>query len=454
MKLSFSRFQSLAGALLTLIVAGAGLHTPPSYGDTITIDRVAAVVDNDVIMESELNSQLAAIIGRMSEQGVQLPPEDVLKAQVLEHLVVQQLQLQMARRAKVQVDDAEVDATIAQMRQANGLSEEAFYAGLAQEGMNIEDLRESIRREILISRVQRGVLNNRIDISEHDVDSFLASKEGQFWNAPDYHIGHILIPVSSNADPDAIKTAQERAEQIFERLEAGEDFAQLATLYSADQSALQGGDWGWRSPTELPELFAEQLATMKVGEVSEPFRSGAGFHLLQVKNQRGNEQALVEQTRARHILLRPTAILNEEQAQQKLLQFRSQAQSDDQAELGETFAELAKAHSDDIGSKMSGGDLGWSLPGQFVPEFERVMNETPVGEISLPFRSQHGWHILMVEDRRVQDMSERVKRNQAHNLLRNRRFEEELPIWLQEIRDEAYVEVKLADIDLPRANGE
>lgn len=447
MKLSLSHFRPLTGALLALIVAGASLHTAPSYGETITIDRVAAIVDNDVIMESELNAQLSTIVTRMSGQGVQLPPLDILRAQVLEHLVVQQLQLQMARRARVQVEPAEVDATIAQMLQGSGLSEEAFIAELAQEGLTIDELRESIRREILINRVQRGVLNSRISVSEHDVDSFLASKEGQFWNAPDFHIGHILIPVSSNADPEAIRSAQDRAEEIFQRIEAGEDFSQLATLYSADQSALQGGDWGWRSPTELPELFAEELAKMKVGEVSKPFRSGAGFHLLQIKNQRGNEQALVEQTHARHILLRPTAILSEEQARDRLREFRSRVES------GASFAELAKAHSDDIGSKMSGGDLGWSLPGQFVPEFEQVMNDTAVGEISQPFRSQHGWHILMVEDRRVQDMSERVKRNQAHNLLRNRRFEEELPIWLQEIRDEAYVEVKLADIDLQRSSG-
>lgn len=447
MKLSLSLFRPLTGALLALIVSAASLQAAPSYGETITIDRVAAVVDNDVIMESELNAQLAAIVGRMSGQDIQLPPLEILRAQVLEHLIVQQLQLQMAQRARVQVDPAEIEATIAQMRQANGLSEEDFVAELAREGLSLDELRETIRREILINRVQRGALNSRINVSEHDVDSFLASKEGQFWNAPDYHIGHILIPVSSNADPEAIQSAQARAEEIFQRIEAGEDFAQLATLYSADQSALQGGDWGWRSPTELPELFAEELAKMTVGQVSKPFRSGAGFHLLQIKNQRGSEQALVEQTHARHILLRPTAILSEEQARQRLLEFRERVQA------GEDFAALAKAHSDDIGSKMSGGDLGWSLPGQFVPEFEKVMNETAVGAVSQPFRSQHGWHILMVEDRRVQDMSERVKRNQAYNLLRNRRFEEELPIWLQEIRDEAYVEVKLADIDLQQATG-
>lgn len=425
-------------------MAGASLQAPSARSETITIDRVAAVVDNDVIMESELNAQLAAITMRMSGQDVQLPPADILKAQVLEHLVVQQLQLQMAKRAKVEVDEQEVKMTIARMSEANGLTEAAFQAELAREGLSIDDLEESIRREILINRVQRGALNNRINVTEHDVDSFLASKEGQFWNAPDYHISHILIPVSSNADPDAISSAQERVEEIHQRIMAGEDFAQLATLYSSDQFALQGGDWGWRSPTELPELFAEELADMTVGEVSEPFRSGAGFHLLLIRDQRGNEQALVEQTHARHILLRPTAILSDEQARQKLRELRSQAQS------GEQFAELAKTHSDDIGSRMSGGDLGWSLPGQFVPEFERVMNETPVGEISEPFRSQHGWHILMVIDRRVQDMSDQVKRNQAYSLLRNRRFEEELPIWLQEIRDEAYVEVKLAEIELQR----
>jgi peptidyl-prolyl cis-trans isomerase SurA len=430
---------------LTLAILLMTFYAGISSAETVTIDRVAAIVDDDVVMQSELDAQVAAIGARMQAQGAQLPPPDVLQAQVLEHLIVQQLQLQMAKRAGVSVDDAEINQAAEQMRLANNLTEEQFLAQLQQEGLSLAALRENIRREMIISRVQRGALNNRIEITEHDVDSFLASKEGRFWNAPDYRIGHILIPVPSSADGAAVQAAQQRAQTLYERLQAGEDFGKLATSYSAGQYALQGGDWGWRQPTELPELFAQHLADLKVDEVSQPFRSGAGFHLLKIKDQRGGERQIVEQTEVRHILLKPTAILTDEQARQQLLDIRGKVLA------GGDFAAYAREHSDDIGSMLAGGDLGWSLPGQFVPPFEKVMNETAIGEMSPPFRTQHGWHILLVENRRQQDMSEQVKRNKARNLLLSRRFEEELPVWLQEIRDEAYVEVKLANVDLDKA---
>lgn len=423
----------------------ASFYSSQTVAETVTIDRVAAIVDDDVVMESELKAQMEAISARMQAQGAQMPPRDVLKAQILEHLIVQQLQLQMAERAGVTAEEAEINEALEQMRTSNNLSEEQFMAQLEQEGMSLNELRQNISREMIINRVQRGVLNNRIEITEHDVTSFLASKEGQFWNAPDYHLGHILIPTPSGADEAAAQEIEQRAQELYERLQSGADFGQIATTYSAGQFALEGGDWGWRSPTELPELFAQQLAELQVGEVSKPFRSGAGYHLLKIKDQRGGEQQLVQQTKVRHILLKPSAILSEEQAKQKLLDLRNKVLA------GGDFAAYAKEHSDDIGSMLGGGDLGWSLPGQFVPQFEEVMGNTAIGDVSMPFRSEHGWHILQVEDRRQQDMSDRVKRNQAKNLLRNRRFEEELPIWLQEIRDEAYVEVKLADIDLDKA---
>lgn len=434
-------FRTTAGLCLALLAGVAA-------AETVTLDRVAAVVDDDVVMESELNAQVQSITARMQAQGAQVPPRDVLEAQVLEHLIVQQLQLQMAERAGVTIEDAELNQALQQMMVANNLTPQQFEAQLAAQGMTPAELREEIRRELTINRVQRGVLNNRIEITDHDVDSFLASKEGQFWNAPDYRIGHILIPVSGSASEAAVKEAQQRAEDIYRQLQSGADFGQLATTYSAGQFALEGGDWGWRKPTELPELFAQQLADLKVGDVSKPFRSGAGFHILKVKDQRGDEQAVVEQTKVRHILLKPSAILTDEQARQKLLDIREKVLA------GADFGALAKENSDDIGSMLAGGDLGWSLPGQFVPEFEKVMHETKVGEVSMPFRSEHGWHILQVEDRRQQDMSERVIRNKARNLLRQRRFEEELPVWLQEIRDEAYVEVKLDRIKLDEAGEE
>jgi peptidyl-prolyl cis-trans isomerase SurA len=413
---------------------------PIAKAETITLDRVVAVVDDNVVMESELQDQLRTIVQRMSQQNGELPPENILKQQVLEHLIVQQLQLQVAKRVGIEIDEQEVNEAILQMQQANNVTPEQFVQQLALEGLTVEELRQSVRQEIVIQRVQRGVLNSRIKITDHDVDSFLNSKEGQFWNSPEMLIGHILIPVASSASDSAVSAAEEEVRSLRQKVVDGADFRQLATAYSAGQNALQGGDLGWSKAAELPALFAENLDGLKTGEVTQPFRSGAGFHLLTIHEQRGATQAVIEQSKVRHILLKPSAILSDEAAKNKLLTLREQALEKN------NFAELAKANSEDIGSMLGGGDLGWSLPGQFVPEFEAVMQGTDVGDISHPFRSEFGWHIIYIEDRRSQDMSEEVKRNQARGLLRNRRFEEELPLWLQEIRNEAFVDIKIAEL--------
>ena len=411
-----------------------------AWSDTVTLDRVIAVVDEDVVMESELQDQYRGILQRMAQQTNELPPENILKKQVLEHLIVQRLQLAVAERADVEVENEEVEQAIIGMQQANNLSPEQFQQQLQLENLTLDDLRASIREEILIQRVQRGAVSSRIKITDHDIDSFLNSKEGQFWNSPDLLIGHILIPVSNSASDTAVQAAENQIRNLRQQIIDGADFRQIATTYSSGQNALEGGDLGWTKAAELPTLFAENIAGLKVGDVTEPFRSGAGFHLLKIHDQRGATEAVVQQQKVRHILIIPSVIISEEQAKNKLAALREEAMANN------NFAELAKENSEDPGSMLSGGDLGWSLPGQFVPEFEQVMDATPVGEISQPFRSQHGWHILLVEDRRNQDMTEEVKRNQARNLLRNRRFEEELPLWLQEIRSEAFVDIKIAEL--------
>lgn len=439
---AFARFS--AGVLTATIFCG---FSQLSHSEAIVLDRVAAVVDNDVVMESELNAQLTAIKGRLQAQGAEMPPEDVLQSQVLEHLIVQQLQLQMAKRAGVTIDDAEINQAVVEMQQRNQVSPEQFLAQLQMQGLTVDDLRSDIRRELTINRVQRGVLGGRLDVTEHDVDSFLNSKEGQFWKAPEYNLGHILIPVSNGASTEEVETAQQKAADLKKQIEEGADFARIATTYSAGQNALQGGSIGWRKPAQLPELFSINLNGMKVGEISNPFRSGAGFHLLKIHQQRGGgSEQLIDQTKVRHILLQPSVILSDDEARQKLLDIRTQILE------GADFGEMAKEHSKDPGSMLAGGDLGWSTPGMFVPQFEQVMGATDIGEISFPFQTQHGWHILQVEDRRKEDMSERVIKNQAFNLLRSRRFEEELPIWLQEIRDDAYVDIKLKDVEANRAS--
>jgi len=277
-------------------------------------------------------------------------------------------------------------------------------------------------------------VNRRINVSQAEIDGFLASQEGKFWASPDYLLGHILVPVGST---NSVAAAEEIADKLQQELLDGADFRNIAVANSSGQNALNGGDMGWRKVAQLPTLFAEVVPTLSAGDVSSPFKSPAGFHILKLYEQRGGGEQLVDQAKVRHILIKPSEILTNDEAHAKLLGVRQKIID------GADFAEQAKEYSEDIGSMLSGGDLGWSLPGQFVPEFESMMGQIEIGEVSVPFRSQFGWHILQVQERRSEDMSENMMRNQASNLLRKRRFEEELQVWLQEIRDEAFVEITL-----------
>lgn len=422
-------FTRVLGALVLLCCLPAGAQT-------VVLDKVIAIVDDDVVMASELQQQLAIIQKRIAAQQTQLPPEDVLRSQVLEKLIVDRLQLQMADRAGVRISDAEINQAIGRMQQANQLTAEQFAQQLQLEGMTLADLRHQVRREMVINQVQQGRVNRRIQITEQEIDNFLNSTEGKFWTSPDYQLGHILIAVASGGSDDETAAARTRAEALFEQLQQGADFRQLAIANSAGPQALQGGDLGWRKTAQLPALFADVVPALQVGQVSAPFSSDAGFHLLKLYQQRGGGERMVEQAKVRHILIKPSTIVSEEQAQQQLLDIRRQILD------GTSFEEMAREHSEDIGSMLSGGELGWSTPGQFVPTFEQTMQQTEAGQISEPFRSQFGWHILKVDERRNQDMTETVIRNQARNLLRKRRFDEELQNWLREIRSEAYVELK------------
>lgn len=398
------------------------------------LDKVVAVVDNDVVMESELAHRLSMIQKQLARSGNQAPPAGVLTGQILEQLIAESLQLQIGSRAGVEVTDQELSQQIARIKQQNNLSDTDFLEQLAEDGLTVPLLKKQLSREIIIDQVQRGSVNRRINISEQEVDAYLRSKQGQSWAAPTYRLGHILISTNSG---DSTQEALRKANTLVTKLRAGADFANTAIAESSGQMALQGGDLGWRKATELPTLFSEQLTNLKAGDITNPFRSGAGFHILKVYETKGAEEQIIQQAKVRHILIKPTEILSDADAKAELEEIRQQIID------GADFNELAKEHSEDAGSKLSGGDLGWSLPGQFVPIFEQTMQATPTGEMSKPFRSQFGWHILKVDERRDQDMSETVRRNQAARILRNQQFEEERFLWLQEIRNQAYVDIKL-----------
>jgi peptidyl-prolyl cis-trans isomerase SurA len=305
-------------------------------------------------------------------------------------------------------------------------------AYLSQQEMDEPQLQKAIKHDLLLQKIQEGNINNRLRITEREIDEFLESKAGKEWTQTRFRLAHILLPIEGDGGNTAIAKAQKLVEQAEE---SSSKFQELAAAYSKGPNASKGGDLGWRMKNELPSLFLEQVATLKSGDISQPFRSNAGVHILKVIQRSGAEPVMVERFKVRHVLIKPTPLFTDAEAKAKIDGLYQQLLQDTD------FNTLAKEYTEDTGSKSEGGDLGWSTPGKFVPVFENTMKETPLGEISKPFRSQFGWHILKVDDSRVEDMFDVVKRNQVVSILRKRRFQDELQLWLQELREDAYVEV-------------
>ena len=400
------------------------------------LDRVVAIVDDDIVLDSELQQRMMTINEQIAQSGTQAPPQEIILQQVLERLISERLQLNMGYNAGIRITDEELNAAITRVAQSNGLTITQYITDIQSRGGTIAVVREEIRNEMVIRRVQQGKVMRRIRISEQELDNFLTSEEGRFLISPDVNIGQILLSVptgSSKNDTDGILA---RAQKLQTDTINGTDFRQLAIANSADQSALQGGDLGWRKMAQLPGVFIDAVEQLELGQVSDPIRSDAGYHLLKLYERRGGGKQLIEQHFARHILLKPNQIRDEQATIAELNGLREQVLA------GEEFAKLSKQLSEDPGSALKGGELGWSTPGMFVPEFEETMNSIALNEISAPFASQFGWHILQVTERRDQDFSSEILRNRAQNMLRERKYEEELQVWLQEIRDEAFIEIK------------
>ena len=400
------------------------------------LDRVAAIVNDDIVLQSELNQRTAAIYVNIQESGTQPPAKEVLKKQVLERLISERIQLNIGYNAGVRISENEIDKTMARLAAGSNLSMQDYLASAHAGGTSIKDLRQQIANEMIMMQVQQGSVMRGIHISEQELNNFLNSEEGKLMNSPDIMLGQILISVPSSATVSDIAAAQKKLDEIIVQISQGADFKQLAIANSDDQSALEGGDLGWRKQAQLPSLFTDALEGLEPGEISNPVRSGAGFHLLKLYDQKGGEEKLIEQHFSRHILLTPNEIRNEDDTVALLNEIRKKLQA------GEEFISQAKEYSEDPGSALKGGELGWSTPGSFVPIFEQTMNSIALNDISEPFKSQFGWHILQVTDRRMQDFSDEILRNRADNLLRQRKYSEELQVWLQKIRDEAYIEIK------------
>lgn len=409
-----------------------------AHAQTKVLDSVAAVVDNDVVMKSELDERVDSILQRIEMSERNPPPREALVPQVLDRLILERIQLSMARRAGIRISDAELNQAIARVAERQGMTADQFVRQAEQEGLSVSTIKEQMMTEMMISRVQESQVNRRIFVSDQEIDNFLSSREGQAQTSPEVNLGHILLPLSSAASEQAIEDTMAQARDIIEQVRGGADFRNMAITHSADQTALQGGDLGWRRTTQLPEVFIPVVRAMQAGEISEPVRSDAGIHLLKLYERRGGEKQVINQSKVRHILLKPNEIRDDAATREELARIAERIRSGEAS-----FAEMAKEHSEDIGSALSGGELGWSMPGKFVPAFEQTVDALDEGEISQPFRSQFGWHIVQVTERRDQDFSEEIRRARAEQVLRQRKFEEELQVWQQEIRDKAYVDVKI-----------
>ena len=408
-----------------------------TYTKIELIDRVVAVVDSGVIMESQLNSRVEEILIRLKNDKAELPPLNLLEEQVLDRLIIEEIQLQLADRAGIKISDSELNQTLSRVSSQNNLSLEEFRLKLEAEGTSYKSFRDTIKKELIIQRVQRGKVGAKIDISEQELENFINSEEGRTQLAEQYNVQHILLSVKSGLSEIEIEAIEDEAVSLLERLENGESFEKLAASYSAGQKALEGGFLGWRTSAELPSLFAEVVTGLTVGEVAQPVRSGAGFHILKLTDKRGNTVKFLDQTLARHILVQPSEIRTENQAEVLINDIYKRLKE------GEDFKQLARQFSEDPGSKMDGGELGWSNPGDYDPAFEMTLNATEIGQLSEPVKSSFGWHIIEVMDRRNEDVSQEEQKNRAYQIIFKRKFDQELQSTLIELRAEAYVDIKL-----------
>lgn len=407
-----------------------------AFGEKVELDRIIAKVDQEVILHSEFQSRLATVKSQIKQRGMEMPADQLLMDQVLDLLILESIQNQMAKRAGITIDEWTLNSAIENIAQSNGLSIAGFKSKVEAEGVSYAQVREDIRREILLNRVRQQYLASRVSVSEQEVDNFLASPEGLASIRADYRLGHILLPTPDKPTPEQVQAVEKQANEIVARLKKGESFESLAASYSKGQKALEGGDMGWMSTEQLPTLFAQTAVKLDRGEVSAPVRSPSGFHIIKVTDLRGQSVVNEQQVNVRHILVKPSEIRTDTDAKMLMESIYKRAQK------GQSFNELAKMYSEDPGSALNGGEMGWVSPKTLVPEFQTAVQLTPNNVVSEPFKTTYGWHILEVLGRRNADISNEVRRNQVREIIGQRKFQEELQAWLREIRDQAYVEVQ------------
>lgn len=433
-----STTASAVSALLlaVLLTTGAYAHAQLQEQDRF-LDGIVAVVGDDVITERELVERVNLAAQQLAQRGARVPNQDVLIRQVMERMVVERVQLQEARRVGISIDEITLNRTMENIAAENNLTLLQLRNALAAEGVDFAAFRQQIRDELTIAQLRRRQVDNRLRVGEQEIDDLIAAESGAIDRDIRYRLSHILVALPQGADSATIAAAREKADGLRARARAGEDFGALAISHSDAPDALDGGDMGWRGAADIPTLFARNVILMRPGEISPVLRSPNGFHIVKLIDREAGAELKVIQTRARHILISPDQIRTEQEAQAQARTLYNRIRD------GAPFGDLARAHSDDVGSAARGGELGWLSPGETVPAFEEAMNRLAVGQISTPIQSPFGWHIIEIQERRQVDSSRDLLRARAQEVLQNRKREEETELWLRRLRDEAFVEYRI-----------
>lgn len=428
-----------AAVLCLVVLAWHGAAWAQKPQPIVVLDRIVAVVNDEVITRLDLDERLKIAIKQLNSQGTPLPPRAALEKQILDRLVTDRVQLREAKETGLRVDDTELDRAINRIAQENNFTLETMRQTLEKDGVPFSGFREDIRNEIVMARLREREVDNRIVVTEGEIDNFLSLQQAQVGGSDEYNLSHILVVVPENASPEQIQARRSRAEQAYAQLKSGADFRQVVAMFSDAPEATQGGAMGWRESSRLPTMFVDALKEMRAGELSPILRSPNGFHILKLNDNRGGgSPVIVQQTRARHILIKTNELVSENEARNRLRTLK------ERLENNADFSELARAHSEDA-SATKGGDLGWLSPGDTVPEFERAMNTLKPRQISDPVQTPFGWHLIQVLERRSEDMSKERGRLMARQALRARKSDEAYQEWVRQLRDRAYIELRLEE---------
>ena len=425
--------NTMKKAVISLLTSCLLLGNVPVTAEVL--GKIAAVVEDDVILEQELNQEVSTIEQRIQASKSQMPPESILRKQVLEKMIIDRLQRQLAEKAGITVTEEMLNNSAADIAQRNNMTLQQFRAELEHQGMTYKGFLDNMRNEIIINQLRSREIGGRIKVTDREVDHYLETQGKVGEEAAQYHLGHILIAVKEAASASEIQKAQSKADNLVKKLRAGQDFSQAAMSESEDDNALKGGDLGWRTVNDIPTLFADKVSQMRAGEVADAVRSPSGFHIIKMLEIKGLDNHTITKTKVRHILIKTNELVDDEEAKKRLLALKVRIAD------GDDFASLARAHSDDKGSALKGGSLDWVSPGDLVKPFEETMTQLDINQISEPIQTQFGWHLIQVLDRENKDDSPEHKKNLVKDAIRKRKIEEETELWMRRLRDEAYVEI-------------